>query len=254
MKKFKKVLLGIGVIGALAISTACSGQTASNETKAQAGGTEAQAGNEAGEKSAVKTMAGADLQAIEDDKEKKEGVMVVDVRSPEEYAEGHVKFAINMPIDTFKDNISKLDAWKDKSVILYCNSGKKSGEAADILVENGFKDVTNADGVKQYEYKLVKYGNITGEELMAKKDEAFIVDAREAKDYDKEHFANPINVNVEDLSTLDSRLPEDKDTLIITHCYSGNRSAKAAAYIADKGYTNVWNTLDGTKEMEYKFN
>ena len=260
MKKLNKVLLGVSMLGALGISTACSGAAKTTETKAveETSTAEVAETKEVAKteetKAEIKTMAGADLQAIEDDAQKKETIMVVDVRSPEEYAAGHVTFAINMPIDTFKDNISKLDAWKDKSVVLYCNSGKKSGEAAKILVDNGFKDVTNADGVKKYEYNLVKYGNITADELMAKKDEAFIVDVRKAEDYDKEHFANAINVDVDNLEALDSQLPEDKNTLIMTHCYSGNRSAKAAAYIAGKGYTNVWNSLDGTKEVEFKFN
>lgn len=245
MKKFNKILLVTIALSTLALASACSSGTKAESKPAQTTVDSA---------SQIKNMSGADLQAIEDDKEKKEGVMVIDVRSPEEYAAGHVKFAVNMPLDSFKDNISKLDAWKDKSVILYCNSGKKSGEAAQILVDNGFNDVTNADGVKQYEYKLVKYGNLTANELMAKKNEAFIVDVRKKEDYDKEHFANAINVDVEKLDALDTLLPEDKNTLIITHCYSGNRSAKAAEYIVEKGYTNVWNSLDGTKEVEFTFN
>lgn len=256
MRKINKALLGIATIGTLALATACSSgakvETKVAETTAAADSKTEEATEAA--KAEVKTMAGADLQAIEDDKDKKEGVMVVDVRSPEEYAAGHITFAINMPIDTFKDNIAKLDAWKDKSVILYCNSGKKSAEAAQILVDNGFSDVTNADGVKQYEYKLVTYGNVTADELMAKKDEAFIVDVRSKEDYDKAHFTNAVNVDVEKLDALDALLPEDKNALIITHCYSGNRSAKAAAYIVEKGYTNVWNSLDGTKEVEFTFN
>ncbi len=239
MKKIGNIVLGFGIASMLIFSTACAANK-NNSANTSAG-------------AEIKTMAGADLQGIEDDKKKKEESLVVDVRSPEEYAKGHVKFAINLPIDTFKDNIAKLDDWKDKSVILYCNSGKKSGEAAKILVENGFKDVTNADGVKQYEYKLVNYGNVRADELLAKKDEAFLVDLRDEKDYEAGHFANAINADEKDLSTLDDKLPEDKNALIMTYCYSGNRSAKAAEYIAGKGYTNVWNSLDGTKEVDMKF-
>ncbi len=249
MRKMNKLVLTGIIMAAMALSTACGAAASSTSTTAAAGG----GGTTAGA-TAIKTMAGADLQAIEDDKDKKETVLVVDVRSPEEYKAGHVTYAINVPIDTFKENYTKLEAWKNKPVILYCNSGKKSGEAAQILVDNGYTDVTNADGVKQYEYKLVTYGNIFASELFAQKDSAFIVDVREAKDYDAAHFANAVNVSVDDLSKLDSLLPAEKDTLIITHCYSGNRSAKAAAYIVEKGYTNVWNTLDGSKEVEYTFN
>ncbi len=257
MRKMNKLVLTGIIMAAMALSTACGAAASSTSTTAVAAAasststTAAAAGSTA---TAIKTMAGADLQAIEDDKDKKETVLVVDVRSPEEYKAGHVTYAINVPIDTFKENYTKLEAWKNKPVILYCNSGKKSGEAAQILVDNGYTDVTNADGVKQYEYKLVTYGNIFASELFAQKDSAFIVDVREAKDYDAAHFANAVNVSVDDLSKLDSLLPAEKDTLIITHCYSGNRSAKAAAYIVEKGYTNVWNTLDGSKEVEYTFN
>jgi rhodanese family domain protein len=128
-----------------------------------------------------------------------------------------------------------------------------SGEAAEILVNNGFTKVYNAEGVKNHSYELTTYGNIRGAELMEKAKDALVVDAREAKDFAKEHFATAVNVNSEDPKTIDAILPDDKNTLIITHCYSGNRSAKAAEYIASKGYTNVWNCLDGTKEITYDF-
>ena len=117
------------------------------------------------EKAEIKTMDAAELQKIEDDKDKKEECLVIDVRSEEEYKEGHVKFAINMPIDTFADNLSSIEEWKDRAVITVCNTGKKSGEAADILVENGFTDVTNAEGVKDGVYNLVTWGNIRADEL-----------------------------------------------------------------------------------------
>ena len=128
-----------------------------------------------------------------------------------------------------------------------------SGEAAEILVNDGFTKVYNAEGVKQHSYDLTTFGNIRGAELMEKAKDALVVDAREAKDFEKEHFATAVNVNPEDTKTIDAILPDDKNALIITHCYSGNRSAKAAEYIASKGYTNVWNTLDGTKEISYDF-
>ena len=163
MKKTRNLLLLMGILALAAVSTSCgeSGKASSGTTAAAAasdqGGSEAQGKTEkAGEEksSEVKTMSGADLQALEDDKDKKETALVIDVRSPEEYAEGHVKFAVNMPLDTLKDRLGELEPWKDKTLILYCNSGKKSGEAAKLLSDNGFKDLRNADGVKQYDYKL----------------------------------------------------------------------------------------------------
>lgn len=234
MKKLRKILFTLGLVGIL-FTSACSNAKTNKVAE-------------------IKTMSGKELSDIEADKEKKEKVLVIDVREKEEYDAGHLAHAINMPISSFKDNIGKIEEFKNKDVILYCNSGKKSAEAAKILIDNGFTSVTNADGVKQYEYELKTYSNILGKDLLEKKNEAFIVDVREAKDYEKAHFANAVNVSVDELEKLDSLLPEDKNALIITHCYSGNRSAKAAAYIKEKGYTNVYNSLDGTKEMDFDFN
>ena len=114
MKKTRNLLLLMGILALAAVSTSCgeSGKASSGTTAAAAasdqGGSEAQGKTEkAGEEksSEVKSMSGADLQALEDDKDKKETALVIDVRSPKEYAEGHVKFAVNMPLDTLKDRL-----------------------------------------------------------------------------------------------------------------------------------------------------
>ena len=242
----KKRSFAIIALATLALSlTACGNGGSAAKTETAAAGEQA--------KAEVKEMKGDAIKKIVEDKKEKENYMIVDVRSPEEYAAGHINFAINMPLDTLKDHLSEIEDWKDKNVILYCNSGKMSGEAADILVSNGFTKGLNGEGVKKYSYYLKTFGNIRAKELMEKAKDALVVDAREAKDFEAGHFATAVNVNADDPATIDAILPDDKNTLIITHCYSGNRSAKAAEYIASKGYTNVWNCLDGTKEVEYDF-
>lgn len=212
-------------------------------------------GNTNGEVGEVKTLAGAELQKIQDDKKEKEKYLVVDVRSEEEYNQGHLKFALHMPVDTFEDEISRIEDWKSKPVILYCNTGNKSGKAADILVKNGFTNVTNADGVKEYAYNLVTWGNVRGTELqeLANQGETYFVDAREAKDYEEGHLKNAINVDSENMEATASLLPQDKNAHIVTYCYTGNKSAVAAEALTQMGYTNVDNSLDGTKEIEMDF-
>jgi len=71
---------------------------------------------------------------------------LLDVRTPEEYAEGHLADAklINYYNDDFKDQLSLLD--KTKPVFLYCRSGKRSGAAAELLIELGFKEVYDLQG------------------------------------------------------------------------------------------------------------
>ena len=259
----KKKSLALVAFLAMGLSLTACGNGGSTKTETKQETSAASEGNEKAEekkdektdsaKAEVKEIKGDAIKKIVEDKKEKENYMIVDVRSPEEYAAGHINFAINMPLDTIKDHLSEIEDWKDKNVIVYCNSGKKSGEAADILVSNGFTKVFNGEGVKKFSYDLKTFGNIRAKELMEKAKDALVVDAREAKDFEAGHFATAVNVNSEDPATIDAILPDDKNTLIITHCYSGNRSAVAAEYIASKGYTNVWNCLDGTKEVEYDF-
>ena len=72
--------------------------------------------------------------------------IVLDVRTPEEYAEGHLTGAklINYYDDTFKNQLSLLD--KSKPVFVYCRSGKRSGASAQLLIELGFKEVYDLQG------------------------------------------------------------------------------------------------------------
>lgn len=75
-----------------------------------------------------------------------DSVQLVDVRTPEEYAEGHIAGAEN--IDWYNDdfiNIALKTLDKNKPVAVYCRSGKRSAEAANKLVEQGYK-VTNLEG------------------------------------------------------------------------------------------------------------
>ena len=157
-----------------------------------------------------------------------------------------------MPIDTFEQEVSKLDAYKDKAVITICNSGKKSQKAAEILVNNGFKDVTNAEGVKKFEYKLVKFANILPADLVKASEDTnnVIVDVRDKKDYDKGHIKNAISMPLDEADARLSEIPTDKP--VYTYCYSGNKSGQLAQKLVERGNKDVFNSLDGTKEHDYE--
>ena len=98
--------------------------------------------------------------------EENEKTLVIDVRGADAYAEGHLANAINIPFDEFEDKVADLEGYKDQTIILICNTGNKSGKAAKMLVEKGFTNVYNAeDGMDEFDYKTVKYNNITGSEF-----------------------------------------------------------------------------------------
>ncbi|WP_025764347.1 rhodanese-like domain-containing protein [Dyadobacter tibetensis] len=71
---------------------------------------------------------------------------LVDVRTPDEFKDGHLKQAMNIDFksDDFEEHIKALD--KDKPVFVYCLAGSRSAGAAKVLAENGFKNVYDMDG------------------------------------------------------------------------------------------------------------
>jgi thioredoxin len=71
---------------------------------------------------------------------------IVDVRTPEEYAEGHIQGAQNIDWKNaeFAINVGALD--KSKPVLVYCQSGNRSKQAAEYLTNNGFTTVYELDG------------------------------------------------------------------------------------------------------------
>jgi len=72
------------------------------------------------------------------------GGQLIDVRTPGEYKQGHLKGAINIPLQTLEDNLSKIK--KDKTLIMYCASGMRSAAAKRVLTGKGFQSVYNGGG------------------------------------------------------------------------------------------------------------
>jgi len=68
------------------------------------------------------------------------GAMLIDVRSPGEYASGHIEGAVNIPVSDLGGRIPKLGK-KDRAIVVYCRSGNRSGQAARILAAAGFTKV-----------------------------------------------------------------------------------------------------------------
>jgi len=70
------------------------------------------------------------------------GAIIVDVRSTGEYAGGHIKGSVNIPLNALSSQLAKLK--KDKPIITCCTSGMRSASARSTLLANGFKEVYNA--------------------------------------------------------------------------------------------------------------
>lgn len=77
----------------------------------------------------------------------RDDLVVVDVRTPEEFAAGHVAGAEMLDIydPAFRDGVDELD--RDGAYLVYCRSGNRSGQAAALMEELGFSEVYNAGGL-----------------------------------------------------------------------------------------------------------
>ncbi len=73
----------------------------------------------------------------------KQGALVIDVRSPEEFSTGHLKGAINMPVQQIESLIGSQVKSKDQVLLLHCQSGMRSGAAKNRLTAMGYTRVYN---------------------------------------------------------------------------------------------------------------
>lgn len=70
----------------------------------------------------------------------------IDVRTPEEYSQGHVSGAINIPYEIIGKEIKAVTGDVDSDIRVYCRSGKRSGVAKDTLSGLGYSNVINEGG------------------------------------------------------------------------------------------------------------
>ena len=84
---------------------------------------------------------------IDELKEKvKNGAILLDVRSPQEYAEGHLNGAILLPDYEFNIRKNELEQYRNTTIVVYCGSGIRSRRICDSLKRMGFKNVYNLYG------------------------------------------------------------------------------------------------------------
>lgn len=79
--------------------------------------------------------------------ENDENVTLLDVRTIEEYKEGHLRDATLIPVDALADNLGMLKQDKNKKIIVYCRSGNRSIAASRILEKNGFTPLNVKGGI-----------------------------------------------------------------------------------------------------------
>ena len=88
--------------------------------------------------------------------ESEEGYVILDVRTPKEFAEGHIEGAILIPDYEIVEKAEKVLTNKDQLILVYCRSGRRSKKAANELAALGYTNIKEFGGINDW-----KYGTVT---------------------------------------------------------------------------------------------
>ncbi len=92
------------------------------------------------------TVTGAQAQELV----QKQQALLLDVRSPEEFAEGHLEKAVNIPVQQLESKLSTLADKKDQPIVVYCRSGRRSANAKTMLEKAGFTKVADLGAMSNW--------------------------------------------------------------------------------------------------------
>ncbi len=93
----------------------------------------------------IKTMSAQQLLSIKN-APKAPPIVVLDVRSAEEFADGHIENAINIPHDQIENRLNELSQYKNTLVVVHCRSGRRAQVAESILKANDFSRLHHLKG------------------------------------------------------------------------------------------------------------
>lgn len=132
----------IVLLAALALTPACANEPSSSSPPAS------QAENKAGLPDRDPALAHKLVAA---------GGLLIDVRSPDEYAEKHAEGAINIPVGELDRRLAEVEKLaggdKKKPIVVYCAMGGRAAAAKKALVRAGYEQVTNVGGLSDWERK-----------------------------------------------------------------------------------------------------
>jgi|GEM_PF-285387 len=185
-----------------------------------------------------------------------EDYIILDVRTQDEYNEGHLDKALLIPVDYMEKVVDVLP--KEKPIIVYCRSGGRSRKAAEILVENGFSKIYDMGGILGWQEEgfpvIIEEGAVSAIEFITV-DEAYevflnnkdyiFVDVRTESEYKSSHIEDAINLPVSEIEERLDEIPKDKSIIVYCNGSSCNRSGQAASILKENGYKEVFDLVGG---------
>ena len=82
--------------------------------------------------------------------------LIIDVRTDSEWNDGFIEDAKHIPINDLEKRLMEIQAFKDEPIFTYCAAGKRAERAKNLLIRNGFSNVTNLGGIQDASKKLEK--------------------------------------------------------------------------------------------------
>ena len=82
-------------------------------------------------------------------------VLILDVRTSEEFMGRHIKGAVSLPLAELRERARDIIPSEMQMILVYCQSGRRSNDAAEILTELGFLNVYDFGGISDWNYETV---------------------------------------------------------------------------------------------------
>ena len=91
-------------------------------------------------------MPAVEVQTVHDEQVAGENIMILDVRTKEEYDKGHIHGSVHLPVDDVEEMAEAILTDKNATIYTQCKSGVRSARAAETLLRKGYRNVKNMKG------------------------------------------------------------------------------------------------------------
>ncbi len=208
------------------------------------------------------------------------GLLLLDVRSPGEYADtsqsttlniGRLKGSINIPIDSIKNHLKDLEPYKNKPILVYCSHSQRSRVVSKLLTDNGFTNVSSLNGgmslvnkstdkeftlkpkllTSNLPYKLIQSDD--AHKFIADKNN-LVIDLRPVSQFNGTdtipylnigHIKNALNIPLADIDKKVEELSKFKQRPIMFYGLNGQDGVTAAIKFSKAGFTNIYALFEG---------
>lgn len=186
-----------------------------------------------------KTLQGEEQKA-EEKKEVKardeNSTLIVDVRTPEEFEDGAVPEAINIPLDELAERYQELGNNARREIVVYCATGARSAYAQRLLMQIGYVNVKNGGGIAA----MMARRNAPKSAPAAPSTGPLVVDVRTPEEFYSGAYPGAVNIPLDELHARMDELGSNSREITL-YCASGARSAYAQRMLMQMGFTNTRN-------------